>query len=335
MSVDLSTNYLGLKLKNPLVISACPLSGDIERLRQLEQAGASAAVLPSLFEEQIEYDAEEMSKVREFGTDSFAEALTYFPEWEDYRTGPEQYLEKIENAKKAVKIPIIASLNGTSKGGWVRYAKMMQDAGADALELNVYFVPTDLDMTGQDVEARYLDLVTTVKRSISIPLAVKVGPNFSAMANMAVQLVDAGADGLVLFNRFYQADINLESMAAETRLHFSTPYELLVPLRWVALLHGRVNASLAATGGIHDASGLLKALLAGADVGMIASVLYQKGTREVEQILAGVQKWMEENDYDSVEQLKGSMSRENCPDPSAFQRGNYMKTLTSFVGKQI
>lgn len=335
MSVDLSTNYLGLKLKNPLVISACPLSGDIDRLRRLEQAGASAAVLSSLFEEQIEYDAEEMSKVREFGTDSFAEALTYFPEWEDYRTGPEQYLETIENAKKAVKIPIIASLNGASKGGWVRYAKMMQEAGADALELNIYFVPTDLDMTGQDVEARYLDLVTAAKRSISIPLAVKVGSNFSAMANMAVQLVDAGADGLVLFNRFYQPDINLETMEAQTRLHLSTPYELLVPLRWVAILHGRVNASLAATGGIHDASGLLKALLAGADVGMIASVLYQKGTQEVERILAGMQKWMEENDYDSVEQLKGSMSRENCPDPSAFQRGNYMKTLTSFVGKAI
>lgn len=335
MSVDLSTKYLGLKLKNPLVISACPLSADIERLRRLEQAGASAAVLPSLFEEQIEHDAEEMSKVREFGTESFAEALTYFPDFEDYRTGPEQYLETIENAKKAVKIPIIASLNGASKGGWVRYAKMMEDAGADALELNIYFVATDLDMTSQEVEARYVDLVSTVKRSISIPLAVKVGPSFSAMANMAVQLVDAGADGLVLFNRFYQPDINLETLETETRLHFSTPYELAVPLRWVAILHGRVNASLAATGGIHDAGGLLKTLLAGADVGMIASALYQKGTQEVERILAGMRQWMEENDYDSVEQLKGSMSRENCPDPSAFQRGNYMKTLTSFVGKPI
>jgi dihydroorotate dehydrogenase (fumarate) len=335
MSIDLSTSYLGLKLKNPLVISACPLSGDIDRLRQLEQAGAAAAVLPSLFEEQIEYDAEEMSKVREFGTDSFAEALTYFPEWEDYRTGPEQYLETIEKAKKAVKIPIIASLNGASKGDWVRYAKMMQDAGADALELNVYFVATDLDMTGQEAEAQYIDLVAAAKKAISIPLAVKVGSNFSAMANMAVQLVDAGADGLVLFNRFYQPDINLETLVAEPKLHLSTPYELSLPLRWVAILHGRVKASLAATGGIHDASGLLKALLAGADVGMIASVLYQKGSHEVERILAGMQKWMKENDYDSVEQLKGSMSRENCPDPSAFQRGNYMKTLTSFVGKAI
>lgn len=335
MSVDLSTRYLGLKLKNPLVISACPLSADIERLQRLEQAGASAAVLPSLFEEQIEHDAEEMSKVREFGTESFAEALTYFPEFEDYRTGPEQYLETIENAKKAVKIPIIASLNGSSKGGWVRYAKMMEEAGADAIELNIYYVATDLEMTGQEVESRCVDLVSTVKRSISIPLAVKLGPSFSAMANMAVQLVDAGADGLVLFNRFYQPDINLETLETETRLHFSTPYELFVPLRWMAILHGRVNASLAATGGIHDAGGLLKVLLAGADVGMVASVLYQKGMNEVQRILAGVQQWMEDNDYESVEQLKGSMSRENCPDPSAFQRGNYMKTLTSFVGKPI
>jgi dihydroorotate dehydrogenase (fumarate) len=335
MSIDLSTKYLGLKLQNPLVISACPLTAEVDELRRLEQAGAAAAVLPSLFEEQIEHESEELSKVHEFGAESFAEALTYFPEQDDYRTGPQECLEMIAAAKKAVRMPIIASLNGASRGGWVRYAKMMQDAGADALELNIYFVAADTDMTGADVENRYLDLVAGVKQSISIPLAVKVGPYFSAMGNMGVRLAQAGADGLVLFNRFHQPDINLESMETEAKLHLSVPGELSVPLRWIAILHGRVSASLAATGGIHDAADLLKTLLAGADVGMISSVLYQKGINQVAAILAGMRQWMEENEYDSVEQLKGSMSRENCPDPAAFQRGNYMKTLTSFVGKAI
>jgi len=335
MSVDLKTTYLGLKLKNPLMISACPLTADVDRLRRLEEAGAAAAVLPSLFEEQIEHDAEEISKAHEFGTESFAEALTYFPESDDYRTGPEEYLETISKAKKAVGIPIIASLNGASRGGWLRYAKMMQDAGADALELNVYFVAADLAMTGRDVEARYLELVAGVKQSISIPLAVKLGPYFSAMGNLGARLVEAGADGLVLFNRFYQPDIDLESMEAQPRLHLSVPDELSVPLQWIAILRGHIEASLAATGGIHDAEGLLKALLAGADVGMITSVLYQKGIHQVGSILAGMQQWMEAKEYESVEQLKGSMSLENCPDPSAFQRGNYMKTLTSYVGRAI
>ncbi len=335
MSVDLSTTYLGLKLKNPLVISACPLTGDIDQLRRLEEAGAAAAVLPSLFEEQIEHDAEEMAKVHEFGTESFAEALTYFPEPDEYRAEPDEYLETIGRAKKAVKIPLIASINGSSKGGWVRYAKLMQDAGADALELNVYFVAANLEMTGRDVEARYLDLVSEVRQSISIPLAVKIGPYFSAMGNMGVQLAKAGADGLVLFNRFLQPDIDLERMETTPKLQLSAPAELLAPLRWIAILHGRIQASLAATGGIHNATGLLKALLAGADVGMIASVLYQKGFGQVSEILTGVRQWMEEHEYDSVEQLKGSMSLENCPTPAAFQRGNYMKTLTSYVGKAI
>ena len=335
MSVDLKTTYLGLKLTNPLVISACPLTAQIDQLRRLEEAGAAAAVLPSLFEEQIEHDAEEMIKVHEFGTDSFAEALTYFPEQQDYTSGPEEYLETIAKAKKAVHIPIIASLNGTNKGGWIRYAKMMQDAGADALELNIYFVAADVDRTGRDVESQYLDLVAAVKQSISIPLAVKVGPYFSAMANMGVRLSQGGADGLVLFNRFFQPDIDLDTLETHPQLHLSSPSELLTPLRWIAILHGRVDASLAATGGIHGAPALLKALLAGADVGMIASVLYQKGVAEVGTILAGMREWMEENEYDSVEQLKGSMSYENCPDPAAFQRGNYMKTLTSYVGKAI
>jgi dihydroorotate dehydrogenase (fumarate) len=335
MSINLSTKYLGLSLKNPLVISSCPLTGKIEWLKRLEAAGAAAAVMPSLFEEQIEHDEMEMTKAREFGTESFAEALTYFPEMQNYNTGPEEYLEAVEQAKRAVKIPVIASLNGTSKGGWVRYAKMMQDAGADALELNVYYIATDADMTGREVESRYLDLVAAVKQSVSIPLAVKVGPYFSAMANMAKRLADAGADGLVLFNRFLQPDINLDTLETNPTLILSDPYELLAPLRWVAILHGRINASLAVTSGIHDADAMIKALLAGADVGMIASAIYHKGFKQVEEIIHGLTRWMEEKEYESVEQLKGSVSQENCPDPEAFARGNYMKTLVSYTGKPI
>ena len=263
MSVDLTTKYLGLTLKNPLVVAASPLTQQTDSLVKLEEKGAAAAVLPSLFEEQIRHDEIEMIRVHEKGTESFAESLSYFPEEDDYHTGPDSYLETIAKAKRAVKIPIIASLNGTSKGGWVRYAKMMQDAGADALELNVYFVATDLNMSGRDVESRYLELVAAVKESVSIPLAVKVGPYFSAMGNMAKRLVESGADGLVLFNRFLQPDINLDTLETSARLVLSTPYEMLVPLRWIAVLHGRVNASLALTGGLHGANGMIKALLAG------------------------------------------------------------------------
>ncbi len=335
MSVDLSTTYLGLKLKNPLMISACPLTADLDRVKRLEQAGAAAVVLPSLFEEQIEFEDTELNEAREYGAEFYAEHAPWYPEPVDYHTGREQYLDTIEKAKHGVRIPIVASLNGASRGGWVRYAKTIQDAGADALELNIYFVAADLEMSGPDVESRYLDLVASVKQSISIPLAVKIGPYFSSLGNLGVRLVEAGADGLVLFNRFYQPDIDLEDLTAVPSLRLSSPDELLLPLRWIAILHGHVKASLAATGGIHDAEGLLKALLAGADVGMIASVLYQKGIAQIGSILAGMQQWMEAKEYDSVEQLKGSMSLENCPDPSAFQRGNYMKTLTSFVGRAI
>lgn len=335
MSVDLSTKYLGMDLKSPLVVSACPLTRQMDSLRRLEDAGAAAAVLPSLFQEQIEHDDVQMSDVQDFGTDSFAESLTYFPEPADYRTGPQTCLDSIAEAKKAVSIPVIASLNGSSKGGWVRYARMMQDAGADALELNVYFVATNVEMTAGDVESRYLDLVSAVKESVSIPLAVKLGPYFSSMGNMARRLAEAGADGLVLFNRFIQPDIDLENLETSSKLVLSSPRELLVPLRWIAILRNRVSASLACTSGIHDADGMLKALLVGADVGMIASVLFKRGIDQVTTILHGVSQWMEEKEYESVSQLKGSMSRENCPDPAAFQRGNYMKALTSFPGKAI
>lgn len=335
MSVDLRTNYLGLKLANPLVVAACPLSDKVDMLKRLEAAGAAAAVLPSLFEEQIVHDEVEIAKVHDFGSESFAEALTYFPEQDDYRIGPENYLRHIEAAKRAVKMPIIGSLNGTTKGGWTRYARLMQDAGADALELNVYFIAADLEMTGQAVESLYTDLVSAVKESVKIPLAVKVGPYFSSMGHMAKRLVDAGADGLVLFNRFLQPDIDLENLEITPRLVLSTPFELLLPLRWIAILHGRLKASLALTSGVHSAEGLAKAILAGADAAMVASMLYRDGLDKLPKLLQSLEAWMAEKEYTSVEQMKGSMSQENCPQPAAFERGNYMKALTSYTGPAV
>lgn len=335
MSADLSTQYLGLKLNNPVVIAACSLTESLDQIRRLEDAGAAAVVLPSLFEEQIEREEVEFARVQEFGTHSFAEALTYFPAQEEYRFGPDAYLEHIAAAKRAVSIPVIGSLNGTSRGGWIRYARLIEQAGADALELNVYFIPADTDMTGQQVESQYLELVSQVKQSVSIPLAVKIGAYFSSPGSMARRLVEAGADGLVLFNRFLQPDIDLEELATLPRLVLSTPYELLLRLRWVAILHGRISASLAVTGGIHDAQGMLKALLAGADVGMLASVLYRQGIGQVGRILLDMAEWMDQKEYESVEQLKGSMSQQKCPDPAAFARGNYIKTLGSFTGQPI
>jgi len=335
MSVDLSTKYLGLSLKNPLVVAACSLTDDLDNLKKMEEAGASAVVLHSLFEEQIEFEQVETHKVYERGAESFPEALTYFPELDDYRVGPESYIEHVQKAKQAVSVPVIASLNGTSTGGWLRYAKAIQEAGADALELNIYFIAADMSMSGQQVEEQYLELVSAVKESINIPLAVKVGPYFSSPGHMARRLSEAGADGLVLFNRFLQPDINLEDLKISPRLVLSTSYELLLPLRWIAILHGRVDASLALTSGIHGPHEMVKALLAGADVGMVASALYRKGIGQIAEILSGTEKWLEENDYESVRQAQGSMSQENCPEPAAFERGNYMKALTSFTGEFI
>jgi dihydroorotate dehydrogenase (fumarate) len=335
MSVDLSTTYLGLKLKNPLAVAACTLTQDPDVLKRLEAGGASAAVLPSLFEEQIEYEDSELAAAQEYGADFYAEHGDWFPEQEDYRQGPAKYLDLIGEAKKAVDIPVIASLNGSSLGGWTSYARMMQDAGADALELNIYLIAADVDMTAEDVEKRYLELVQTVKESVSIPLAVKMGPFFSSPGNMAKKVVGAGADGLVLFNRFLQPDIDLETMAAQPKLVLSNEFEALLPLRWIAILRGRVEASLAHTRGLHSAEGLIKTLLAGADVGMVASVLYRGGITRIGDLLDGLSQWMEENEYESVEQLKGSMSQQKCPDPGAFERGNYMKALTSFTAKPV
>jgi len=335
MGVDLTTKYLGLTLKNPLVVAACPLTGKVDTLKQVESAGASAAVLPSLFEEQILHDEVELNKVLERGAESSPEAMSFFPEPEEYRLGRDVYLEHIENAKKAVSIPVIASLNGTSEGGWIRYAKLMQDAGADAIELNIYFIAADVTQTSEQVEKQYLDLISAVKQSISIPVAVKVGPFFSSPGHMALRMLEAGADGLVLFNRFLQPDIDLEQLAVAPRLVLSTPSEMLLPMRWIAILRGQTDACLALTRGIHSSEGIVKGLLAGADVGMVASCLLQKGVGQIETILTGLQQWMEEQEYESVEQLKGSVSQASCSDPKAFERGNYMKALTSLADDLI
>lgn len=333
MSVDLSTNYLGMKLKNPLGVAACPpLTGNLEMLRRLEEAGAAVAVLPSLFEEQIEHDELEFNRLLEYQSESFAEALTHFPELPEYNTGPRDYLRHIEAAKQAITIPIIGSLNGSSTGGWIRYAKMIEEAGADALELNIYFVPTSADMTSADVEQRYIDLVAEVRQSVTLPLAVKIGPNFTSLPNFAQHLVAAGADGLVLFNRYVEADIDLDTLQMKPDLVLSNRHEARVPLRWIAILRDQLmKSSLAATSGVHRMQGALKLLLVGADVTMMASVLLMKGPTVVTTILEEMHAWLEENEYESVEQMKGSMSYGNCPDPSALERANYMKALSNFT----
>lgn len=331
MSVDLSTEYLGLKLKNPLVVASCTLTQDVGRIRQMEEAGAAAVVLPSLFEEQIEYENEELLAAREYGSEFYAEHSAWFPEPDDYFRGPEKYLELIREAKKGVKIPVIASLNGTSPGGWTTYAKLLEEAGADALELNVYFVAADLEETAEEVEKRYLNLISVVKRAVSIPVAVKTGPYFSSPGNMAKKMVEVGADGLVLFNRFLQPDIDLESLETAPKLELSHDSEALLAMRWIAILRGRIGASLAHTSGLHSSEGILKALLAGADVTMLASVLYREGLSRIGTLRDEIARWMEQRGYSSVEQLKGSMSQEHCPNPAGFERANYMKALVKYT----
>jgi dihydroorotate dehydrogenase (fumarate) len=331
MSVDLTTRYLGLELANPLVPSASPLAGRIDTLRRLQDAGAAAVVLPSLFEEQIEHDELQLHGALETGAASFAEADTYLPEMEDYNTGPDAYLRHLEDTKRELSVPVIASLNGSSDGGWIRYAKLLQEAGADALELNVYLVAADPDRTADEVERRYLDLVASVRSSVSIPLAVKVGPYFSSFANMARNLATAGADGLVLFNRFLQPDIDLEELHVDPSVHLSTSDELRLPLRWIAILRERIDVSLAATSGVHTAEDALKLLLAGADVTMMASALFLRGPEHLGAVLAGVRGWLEEREYESVQQMRGSMSQRRADDPVAFERANYTQALTSFV----
>src|SRR5580765_6843330 len=333
--MDLSTTYLGLKLRTPLVPAASPLSEDIDNIKRMEDAGASAVVLYSLFEEQLRQDSVELAQCLEHGTFSTPEALTYFPEPEEFRLGPEEYLSHIAKAKKAVEIHIIASLNGSSVGGWTSYAKAIQQAGADALELNIYYIPTDLDVTSAQVEQTYLDILKAVKSEVTIPVAVKLSPFFTNFANMAKRFDEAGANGLVLFNRFYQPDIELESLEVVPNILLSTPMAMRLPLRWVAILYDKLGCSLAATSGIHRATDALKMLMAGADVTMLCSVLIRHGVKQIQVIEREMREWMEEHAYESVEQLKGSMSQQNCPDPSAFERAQYMRALETYPAADV
>ena len=328
--MDLTTEYLGLKLRSPLVVSASPLSEDIDNLKRMEDAGAAAVVLYSLFEEQLRQDRLELNENMEQGTESFAEALTYFPEPEDFRLGPEEYLKHIVAAKKSTRIPIIASLNGSSEGGWTDYSRKIEQAGADALELNIYYIPTDMNLTGTEVEMTYLDILKAVRANVKIPVAVKLSPFFSNFANMARRLDQAGADGLVLFNRFYQPDIELESLEVKPNLLLSTPMAMRLPLRWIALLHNRLRASLAATSGIHRASDVLKLLMAGADVTMLCSTIIRHGIPQIALIERDLVAWLTDHEYESVRQLKGSLSQSKCAEPAAFERAQYMKAITGY-----
>ncbi len=328
--MDLSTKYLGLKLKNPIVPSSSPLSKELDTLKSLEDAGASAVVLHSLFEEQITYEEQEYNYFTTYGTESYAEALTYFPKQNEYYLGPEEYLEHIQKAKKSLGIPVIGSLNGVSSSGWTKYAKQIEEAGADAIELNVYYLATDIDTDSKKIEEIYLNNLKEVKSAVKIPVAMKLSPYFSATANFCKKLDDAGADGLVLFNRFYQPDLDIESLEVVPDLSLSTNWELRLPLRWIAILFGKIKASLAATSGVQNHNDVIKVLIVGGDVAMICSELLRNGVSRITEILENMKKWMEDHEYDSIETMKGSMSQKSVADPAAFARANYMKILNSY-----
>jgi dihydroorotate dehydrogenase (fumarate) len=331
-SMDLTTTYMGLRLRSPLVPSAAaPLTENIDNVKRMEDAGAAAIVLHSLFEEQIRQERYELEYHLTYGTESFAEALTYFPEPEIFHVGAVEYLDRIRKAKDMVDIPIIASLNGSTVGGWIDYAKQIEQAGADALELNVYYVPADLNVTGAQVEQTYIDILRAVKSEVNIPVAIKLSPFFSNMANMAKRLTEAGADGLVLFNRFYQPDINLETLEVEPNILLSTPQAMRLPMRWIAILYGRVNASLAATSGIHKAPDVLKMLMSGSSITMLCSVLLRHGIEHIRVIEREMLAWMEAHEYESVRQMQGSMSQIKCPDPTAFERAQYMRSIQTYT----
>lgn len=328
--MNLSTQYLGLSLKNPIVPSASPLTQQADSIRRLEEAGAGAVVMHSLFEEQINLESHELDHFLSHGTHSFAEALSYFPDMHTYNAGPEGYLEQICKAKESVSIPVIGSLNGVSAGGWTTYARLIEEAGADALELNIYYVATDMAMTGAEVEQMYVDVLRQVKQSVKIPVAIKLSPYFSNMANMAKQLSDGGADGLVLFNRFYQPDFDLENLDVAPHLVLSNSNDLRLPLRWTAILSGRIPADLAITSGVHTHLDVLKAMMAGAKVAQTASELLQNGVGRISEILSNMERWMEEHEYESVQQMQGSLSQRHVAEPAAFERANYMKVLASY-----
>ncbi len=327
---DLTTTYLGLRLKNPLVASASPLSKKLETVRRIEDAGASALVMYSLFEEQINHDSFELDHYLERGTHSYAEALSYFPEVDNYNLGPEPYLEHLHKIKQMVDIPVIGSLNGISSGGWVDYAHRIEQAGADGLELNIYYLPTDPDLTGAELEEDYVQLVRDVRAKVKLPIAVKLSPYFTALPNLAKRIANAGADALVLFNRFYQPDFDLEELEVVPNLVLSTSHEVRLPLRWIAILYGRIQADFALTSGVHTAQDVLKAMMAGANVTMMTSTLLENGVGRIMHILADLQEWMEEHEYESIEQMRGSMSQQAVTEPAAFERANYIRALNAF-----
>jgi dihydroorotate dehydrogenase (fumarate) len=329
-TIDLSTTYLGLKLKNPLVASSSPMCEDVGNVRRMEDAGASAVVMHSLFEEQIDRESEELDRFITEGSEISPEAVTHFPELTHRVMGPDTYLSHIVKCKQAVTIPVIASLNGSTAGGWLAYAKQMEQAGADALELNIYYVAVDPDLTADQVEQRYVDLVKAVKAEVRIPVAVKLGPYFSSMANMAKKLDGAGADALVLFNRFYQPDYDLEALEVVPNLILSNSHELLLRLHWIAVIYGQVKADLALTGGVHSATDVVKAMMAGAKIGMMTSALLKRGISYLDTLATELLIWMGEHEYDSIKQMQGSMSRNSVPQPAAFERANYMKVLSSY-----
>ncbi len=328
--MDLTTTFMGLKLKNPIVPSASPLSKTVDGVKELEDAGASAVVVYSLFEEQIEHEAGELDHYMSYGTESYAEALTYFPSAGEYNLGPDEYLNHIRKLKENVGIPIIGSLNGVSSGGWMKYAKLIEEAGADGLELNVYYIPTDIKKEGMIVEEIYLRDLKKIKKNLKIPVAMKLSPYFSSMANMAKKLDESGADALVLFNRFYQPDLDLDNLEVVPNLELSSNWEMRLPLRWIAILYGKIKASLAATSGIHNFKDVLKVIMAGADIANMCSELLINGTERITVILKEIEEWMKEKEYESIEQMKGSMSQKSVADPAAFERANYMKALNNY-----
>lgn len=328
--MDLSTTYMGLKLKNPLMPGASPLMEDLGHLRQMEDFGAGAVVLHSLFEEQLTQDQKELNHYLMQGTEGFAEALSYFPEIDSFKLGPEEYLDHIRKAKESLSIPVIASLNGVTRGGWIDFARRIEQAGADGIELNIYFVPTNPDLAGAEVEALYLNILAAIKSTVQIPVAVKMSPFFSSIPNMARKLDRMDANALVLFNRFYQPNIDLEEMEIKPRVRLSRAGGNLLSLRWIAILYGHIKASMAATTGIHTAEDVIKSVMAGADATQLCSVLLQQGIREIGEILEEIKRWMEAHDYESVEQMKGTMSQKSVAEPAAFERANYMKSLQSY-----
>ena len=331
--IDLKTKYLGLELKNPLVASASALSKKTSTVKKMEDAGISAVVMYSLFEEQINHDSLAFNYYMERGTDRFAESLDYFPDLERYNVGPDQYLEQIQRNKQAVDIPVIGSLNGVSNTGWIDYAKKMAEAGADAVELNTYYISTNPEVTAQQLEDNTVELVKAVCGSITIPVAIKLSPFFSALPNLVKRLEEAGADGMVLFNRFIQPDLDIENLEVDAKLHLSTSEELLLPLRWMALLYGRTKADLALTSGVHNGVDLVKSVMAGASVAMVASEFVANGVARATEMLAEMENWMTAYEYDSVAKMIGSMSQKNVENPAAFERANYMKALQSYDNK--